>query len=155
MPKPQVNVPLLRKVYEWVVTQNELPELEREWVQVRWLSTKQDRLYQIWYDEKLEKLGRGSAYPSFQVWKALNQDSYECGTAYCFAGYACLINDMLVKNHDDYRTSTTNGESISRNAIDLLGITDEEGERLFNANNTLEHITCYVSEILERAGERL
>lgn len=157
MKNPKVNVPLLRKVYEWVSEQAALPAMEREWYQGSWAISPEMRLRTLFGQEAdYTEKGALSFENAYHVWAANVDEQYKCKSAYCFAGYTCLINDLIEPLVGFKSTSaTSDGRSIEDAAVDLLGLTDGEALRLFHGCNSFEKITEVVEEIMERAGEKL
>lgn len=121
----EVNVPLLRKVVEWVEEQNQMPVSEREWDQGVWVRVK-------WTQE----LGQAHA----------------CGTAYCLAGYVGQMVDERFTTepwveHED--GSITHVKDVAANA---LGLTPVQAYWLFRAGNCAATIRTVAEEY---AGEKL
>lgn len=125
------NIPLLRKMVEWVEEQDRLEE-NREWYQSEWIVTPSE--YPELYDEA-------------ENW---------CGTACCVAGKVALMDGW--KAADFYSGSATtvtkDGEyrEVREVAAELLGIPDYGGHPLFDGNNTATDIRRIAEEI---AGEPL
>lgn len=86
-----------------------------------------------------------------------NQRHWHCDTNHCFAGFAELIaNNLSIEmSWEQVRALRLNGKLESgtgRYAEKLLGITDDDGDVLFDPYNTLEqlermvdHLTIYGS----------
>lgn len=80
----------------------------------------------------------------------------DCGTAYCLAGWVAVNDGLPQSVFAEYMAkSDASGEAaitIEDRAAAVLGLTDEQANRLFDADNTIED----VREIAESmAGERL
>jgi hypothetical protein len=138
------NIPLLRKYVEWVEEQAQLPELHREWHQGWWIVDVEER--------NRYREATNSSRGQFR-------DPNVCGTAYCVAGK--VVTDAGYKPVYSFTFGTGNigevadGEEtygISELASELLGVTYEDGNRLFASHNTAQDIRKVAEEI---AGERL
>jgi hypothetical protein len=138
--EPQVNVPLLRKVYEWAETQSQLPATERDWFQASWLLAP--------YYNARRKYGPNVALAMSQ------EELNKCGSAFCIAGYTCEINGVIDADSYDIHQTTT-GEKVWDYARQQLGLTEEESEELFSGGNDINNVRRIVGQIMERAGERL
>lgn len=140
MSGPQPNLPLLRKTWEKI---NEIP------------SGKQ-------VCKKAARRGTNSTWPEImqaaEVDAAWVQSTWgattRCGTYACFAGWACELNgDPLDANgvvwldNRSFCSPATRAESV-------LGLTAEEADRLFSANNSRADIRRTLVTVFERAGER-
>lgn len=120
------NIPLLRKIVEWVEEQDALPEAVREWDQASW------------YQEHGEfSCGTTMCVAGKVVidagWKPVDVDEDEDGTtSECTKdGQQSLIQDV---------------------AADLLGIDEDDAYSLFHLTNTAQDIRQRAERI---AGERL
>lgn len=72
-----------------------------------------------------------------------------CDTAYCVAGY-------VVSLHYSYVEMLQMGEvAVDNRAKKILGLTYEEGVRLFNAHNDAKDVRRIAEYIAARAGEKL
>lgn len=64
----------------------------------------------------------------------------ECGTAYCLAGHAVVLSGHEIRVPEgEYQLgyATASGEYVSEVAMEELGLTEWEAERLFAEHNTL------------------
>jgi len=132
---PDVNIPLLRKAVEWAEAEAMKPIEMSRWEQTMWVTTPQDQAYSR---ARLAELGpRG-----WNGWmEQAAKRAPECGTCYCIAGYiAHEVEGMAV------------GRSADDAAGDLLGISTDNADELFNANNTIEDVRRIAESI---AGEKL
>jgi hypothetical protein len=85
------------------------------------------------------------------------QDRYavptECGTAHCFAGFACVLSGLRV-DEGDIRIHGSglylaDGRSIPNVARDLLGVDRTTAFELFDPDNTTADLKHYVDQIAE------
>lgn len=75
--------------------------------------------------------------------------SNECGTAFCFAGWAVqLAGHEVLWDSGVVASMTTNHVWIERVALDELGITKDQGIQLFAARNQLGTLYEIAAEIL-------
>ena len=145
MPQPQANWPMLNKIREWIDTAD-------DWRQGAWYLPP-------------ETLNGATRQPSTIRGFEYHTD---CGTAYCFAGYACHIaGDKFVVYQNDFTATRqphvfSDGEvvtpegrrvSIPRRARELLGITCDESDALFNGGNDKDDIDSVLDDIRERCPE--
>jgi hypothetical protein len=89
---------------------------------------------------------------------------FDCGTAYCVAGWACELNgfDPVVSVHEVYESmlwdsdsdiatpECTDGEKtylIEHKAQELLGLTSDQASVLFDGSNTLEDCNRYIDAL--------
>ena len=126
-----VNVALLRKAVEWAEAENEKPSELCAWVQTR-------------YTLPVDSRGPGADGYHFnmehiRVDRAAYGKSDECGTCYCIAGYVVSLEETDFSYH-----------SVDTRAKQMLGITSEEAEELFAADNKIEDIR----EIAERIARQ-
>jgi hypothetical protein len=70
-----------------------------------------------------------------------------CGSAYCFAGYVGQLEDARYA-----RTDEVDGIHVGQFAQEQLGITEDQAEALFQADNTAYDIRVICEDI---AGEPL
>jgi hypothetical protein len=64
-------------------------------------------------------------------------DDMPCGTTLCVAGWAVLLGDGAVYKHGTFATYYNAKEGrIEKNARDLLGLSWEEADALFNPENS-------------------
>ena len=76
----------------------------------------------------------------------------ECGTTYCFAGWAVVLSGykpsfMLDYNETNYCIKNGISVPIELVAIEELGISSEESTQLFNGSSTLEELKDIVNEL--------
>jgi hypothetical protein len=119
---PTPNIPLLRKCVEWAEAE--------------------------------------AAKPTGGMW---NQEVWasetECGTAFCIAGYACAIgvpgakiakqpwlSDIFVELHIDGEWA-----SWSDTGQEILGLTDDEADDLFDSDNTVADVRRIAERIASEA----
>lgn len=138
----EVNIPLLRKVVEWVEEQEALTE-GRVWYQEAWLADASD--------EELSSLN--DAYVS-------------CGTVYCVAGKIALdagwrimhtadgrINDWTVeKDGMQMEVRSVAARELGLEADVLVYDPSTDVERLFEASNSAARVRAVAEDI---AGEPL
>jgi hypothetical protein len=80
-------------------------------------------------------------------------DGEDCGTAGCFAGWACMLSGWKPYFVDQYRTRTGlvmiggRDSMIAERAPDLLGISYTQADDLFHEDNTREDLGRLVAEI--------
>lgn len=90
-----------------------------------------------------------------------------CGTAYCVAGHALVMDGTHVLTYDphwglkvdglDYVTDS-DGDEIEAPGYfgrEVLGLTHGEGLALFAGGNSRETVQLIAERVAERAGERL
>ena len=122
-----LNIELLRNAVEWVEAQDKLDTSIREWNQGYWLQ---------------RQFAEGE-------W---------CGTGMCLAGYIGYSTDerfRLEETIEDLGWYNMRGDDslhVSDYARDALGITEDEAERLFSANNSAWRIRAVASDIAESRG---
>lgn len=88
----------------------------------------------------------------------------DCGTAYCFAGWACKLSGLEADfaNSNSYPWEAAAGIShllsdgtvIAHEAARLLGLNEETADTLFAACNTTADLKHYVDEIAEHGRIR-
>lgn len=122
-----VNIPLLRKAVEWAEGEAAKPRELSEWEQGYWMLSVQTRVEAA---ANAERFGHG-LLPEFVK-------APECGTCYCIAGYVA-------------HSAGLDG-APRREARDLLGLSRQQAENLFDAYNTIEDVRRIAESI---AGERL
>lgn len=134
---PTPNIPKLRKIYDWIVTQNEIKKAYEggesteapEWHQFAWAREIYDAEYNV------------------------------CGTAYCFAGYALAMEGAFWQKyqigHVGSQCTLKDGTvvDVQAEATKDLGLTHEEAGWLFNGTNDLVAIYKILGKIWNRAGE--
>jgi len=123
---PPLNLPLLRKTVEHI-------HIPGVWDQTSWMRTS----------------GRS-----------------ECGTVGCLAGWAVELTgryDMIFAENEEegeryvdmvLDRATGETEFLSEVARRELGLTDDEGEYLFDGSNSMADILHLCSSIAERSGEK-
>lgn len=86
----------------------------------------------------------------------------ECGTAACFAGWACLLSGWQVGAVDNSMTIPTatvfspdglQELGVGTTARDLLGLTTDEAAQLFNSMNTRDELRLMVKDLVN--GDQL
>lgn len=84
-----------------------------------------------------------------------------CQTAYCIAGQAVAqagikIEYVLSYEHDGikhmFAERTENGRWISDEAADILGLTEDEADDLFDGDNEFSDVKRVAEQICERRG---
>lgn len=129
------NIPYLRKMVEWVETEAERTE-DREWYQATWMSPGQEA--QIDFGQQIDF----------------------CDTACCVAGKVALLEGWRPQTYNGSPSSGFTGNVIrgdetrhaSHVAREVLGLTMDQADVLFEASNTASDIREIAEEI---AGERL
>lgn len=120
------NVPLLRKVVEWVEWQDQLKE-GKEWYQGTWF-------YQNFYEA----------------------DDRWCDSAMCVAGKVATDAGWILVGQDLSRSLVTKDgyypKAVWDVAAELLGLEEETANKLFDGSNDAADIRRIAEEI---AGERL
>lgn len=71
----------------------------------------------------------------------------ECGTKACFAGWACVFSGVEVV-YSWARCTTADGDSAGAAAQDALGLTFEDADQLFEANNTMAELRSQVDRLI-------
>lgn len=147
----EVDIPLLRKVVEWVDEQDKIPEIDREWLQRTWHAASHDHALHL-----------ASHLPNVDydlVRSLADVLQPHCGTAYCAAGYVAHLDGMLKDNDNafvsqpDHPDADDDGEiSISQYAKERLGLTETQAAAMFNGANTAAQVRHYAEKA---AGERL
>lgn len=128
MVKPTPDIPLLRKCVEWAEAEAAKPYALREWMQSHYvvLSESDDS----WEGSWMAHLRRAK--------------SPECGTCFCIAGYA----DHVAGRDSEY-------QDVHESAQELLGLTEDEGERLFDGGNDIKDVRREAEMIAARINEKL
>lgn len=73
----------------------------------------------------------------------------DCGTVACFAGWACLLSGWQYVSTYPARVGDGKHEkSIPALAIELLGLTEDESEILFDDNNTRPALRLMVKDLV-------
>ena len=125
------NIELLEKARQWANEENDKPEEESQWGQQSWV------------------------------------EMHDCGTSYCIAGYIVAQqygNGVFLLEESAYgpffRGSyflTPNGnfhKPIETEARELLGITGEEADSLFDGSNDIDAINNIVDGLIDQERER-
>lgn len=134
------NLPLLRKVYEFI---SDHPE---EWNQQHW-GWREVEDVNLPGEVAIEIIGN------------------LCKTSYCFAGHAVnmtgwkfeLDNGCLLEDGEEelvFVNRQEDSSSIEDAAIHELGLTGAESSYLFNADNSLTYIREFCEELAELVGEK-
>lgn len=143
-PIPTPNIPLLRKGLEWVEWQDTLPMIDSEWNQGDFYINPEVKAFTLVAGERY----RGDHRLTMLEIEALSaRVAPHCGSAYCFAGYIGQLEDVRYA-----RSDVVNEVHVGEFAQERLGITDEQAEYLFSADNTASDIRAICEEI---AGETL
>jgi hypothetical protein len=130
----EVNVPLLRKAVEWVETQDQLPDIDREWWQGVYVCPP--------ISKAMFLLGE-----FVHNRKHYAQVAAHCGSAYCVAGYIGQMLDQRYASNDH-----VDGVHVSELAREALGLTEEQAGQLFAGSNTAPTIRLLAETF---AGEAL
>lgn len=155
MTKREPNIPLLRKLVEWVEEQAQQPDDMREWRQWIWRGVMTDKILKmggdpnvaiVHYDTPLEIVEEYFPYAAL-----LYKQAVECGTAFCCAGRVASWAD------ERYQFSSTvmiDGEPthIATYAQRILGLNGDQAVRLWDSKNSAEDIRRLCEEF---AGEPL
>jgi hypothetical protein len=78
----------------------------------------------------------------------------ECGTTYCFAGWATVLSGYEVAWYedvdgpDDASSHLTNGDVICGTALKLLGLSKNEGDQLFSLPNDMNLVYRTCAELM-------
>lgn len=126
----QINIPLLRKMVEWVEAEDALPKNVRTWLQGSWMVHEDLRV-------------------------GLYDHTPHCGTSFCAAGFIAQLVDPRFAADEVARNAgwLINGrEHASEVAQEALGLTDEQAETMWHAGNSAAMIRQLAEEF---AGERL
>ena len=75
--------------------------------------------------------------------------SHICGTACCFAGWAIMEYNKEITGYDSFSVEVPDDERYDTYADKIMGLSWQEGEDLFDGNNTKEDIARICDEILE------
>lgn len=101
----------------------------------------------------IDVLAQIEAHPKTwqQLWWSENTD---CGTAYCMAGWACVLGGLKFKSYD-----TVTGDLWAPiAATDLLGVVGRNvigNGNLFDANNTLDDLYRISADLMGIAEQVL
>jgi hypothetical protein len=134
----EVDVPLLRKAVVWAEGEARLPEIDREWMQARYLAKPPEVAAVL----LLDAVRDGPV-----EFAELEQLIPHCGTTCCIAGYVAQLIDSRYAVVD-----TVNDVFIPEFAQRALGITEEESEMLFDGSNSIADVRR-IAEMI--AGEPL
>lgn len=149
----KANVPLLRKIVEWVEEQELLPEIDRTWRQQNWQVGPRDVAWQ----HAVEVTTLGAPFPKVAV--IMESLVPYCNSAFCVAGYIAELDNAWEGSTGSYLTIPDHPKADEDGqvgvwiyAAEKLGITEDQGDVLFKASNTAADIR----QIAERfAGEPL
>jgi hypothetical protein len=157
-PEPQPNVPLIRKLWDWLTEQDELRRrgLPNEWDQGFWIAvTDGDNV-----DSNGNPYFVSDKRLASQILNRVVPRPKNCRTVCCAAGWVVQQIEGVT-----FRPATGRGiDYISYQgmsyivpvlAAEELGLLPSESSDLFSASNSLEDMETLLNEILERAGERL
>lgn len=154
----ELNVPLLRKVMEYI---DEHPE---DWEQGSWATHVPVRV------DRLESLDAQGVlrWPKEQFTEEVElfDHRYACKTAYCFAGHAAVMSGATFKK---INVITWNGELVTTPegktmhvrsyAKKILGLTDTQASALFFGGHSRRSLRRLVNELIEtgdiKEGQRL
>jgi hypothetical protein len=142
--EPEVNIPLLRKGLEWVEWQDTLPLIDSEWNQGDFVIDPEVKAFIMIAGERFRSENRMT---SGEMDALVTRVAPHCGTAYCFAGYVGQLEDGRYATRDE-----VDGIHVGLFAQEQLGITDDQAEALFSADNTAHDIRSICEDI---AGEPL
>lgn len=133
------NIPLLRKMVEWVEEQDQLTE-NREWYQGNWVAVDLNGMPVNWWADWEQAAG-------------LHKVDY-CGTAYCVAGKVAEMHgwESVEGSSRIYNKATGAFSGVGTVARELLGLTETQSHLLFAASNTAADIRRVAETI---AGEKL
>ncbi|GAA3510338.1 hypothetical protein GCM10022234_00760 [Aeromicrobium panaciterrae] len=131
--EPQVNIPLLRKAVEWVEAEADKPLEICQWLQGDWINRPSDRARMVEHYRSDDE---------FAV--SLRAKTPDCGTCYCIAGY---VDQVILGNPEPFTDSY-----VETRAAEALGLSDNQADRLFHSDNTVEDVRALAEEF---AGERL
>lgn len=137
------NIPMFRKLVEWVEEQDQFDENDREWRQESWLR---------------DTVRGKKSETNFML-----QNVNFCGTQVCVAGKAALLDGWTpvfttdeVGVVDSWYTMVVEKDGFRSNldevATKALNITYEEASYLFEGDNTAKDVRRIAEEI---CGERL
>lgn len=122
----ELNLPLLRECVEWA---------EMEAKQGPWSHWYQG-CWAIPYEEVMSHRG-----------VTLGEGQTACGTAYCIAGYAAYSQGMVTPDGTALDISIVSAKcpdlpyvAFQELGAHLLGLTQDEGDRLFRGTNTIEQV---------------
>lgn len=130
------TIPYLRKAVEWVEYQAALPEIDREWFQNSYLLPPEDHA-RVLLDSTL----------GYVALDDVIQLQEHCGTTYCVAGYLGQLMDERYIHND-----VAGGIHVSAFVCKQLGLSVDDGSRLFNGSNTAADVREIAEDI---AGQPL
>jgi len=83
----------------------------------------------------------------------------DCGTAACFAGWACLLSGMRQCSNDTSVSSSAvetpyGVDAVSQAARKLLGLTEEQSRVLFGPGNTESILEAMVKDLVNTGDLR-
>lgn len=130
------NVELMRKTYDQIVT------------------------VEAFAEEGLEQ----DAVWNQNVWgnRSVLDDGSVCGTAFCYAGWTCVVAGLEIVWNDKFRDEQdakvlVHGElvEIEQAARDLLGLDMRQADYLFHPLNSLEILDAHIRqyELREQQGQ--
>jgi hypothetical protein len=118
---PTPNVPLLRKLVEWVEWQDSLPDIDNQWNQGDYVLDEETRAVVL-----LAGCSIANATD-----RQVQTVAKHCGSAYCAAGYVGQLLDERYAFSD-----MVNGLHVADFARHQLGITVNQSAQLFSAGNS-------------------
>lgn len=136
-----VNVPLIRKLWEWIDEQASLPPEKSEWFQNSWIA--------FWHKTPQGEKGEEREFIEFP-----EQIPLDCFTSYCAAGYIASITPGCEWISDDFVAFEGEEHQIKLFAMDQLGINYEQASFLFNGINDRRTMKHYLESYLP-PGETL
>ena len=136
----EVNVPLLRKGLEWVEWQDTLPIIDSEWNQGDYLISPTVKAFTMVAGERY--LGN-HRLTMLEIEALTTRVAPHCGSAYCFAGYVGQLEDARYAKTDE-----VDGVHVGQFAQEQLGITEDQAEALFSADNTAADIRAICESIV-------
>lgn len=139
---PEANIPLLRKALEWA--EAEATKEDGVWNQNAWFQVNGIEASWIYDDVMSEHLV---------------VDPFSCDSSFCLAGNICalqgdkfLVDEGIGVAFYVVRSDNARREPVSVRAAELLGITREAAEALFDESNSIEDLR-EIAELI--AGEAL
>ena len=131
-----VDVPMLRKIVEWVEEQDKLPKLKRQWDQRDWFDNWQ-------VEDAKENTG-------WYQFTEIGPATLDCDTKACACGYLAVLNEATLSLHQN--EVRFDGVSPMVYGAETLGIDYDEALDLFNGNNSAARVRAVAEQI---AGEPL
>lgn len=93
-------------------------------------------------------------FQGYWAQKRFDEEGEFCGTAYCFAGWTCVMSGYEILFSEMYSyANMVNGaadggsQSIASAAMHLLDIDERTADELFEGCNNLEMLEAYVEDI--------